>query len=279
MRNHMLSVGCLLITLSPLCTFRSGAADEPAKGSQPSLNDLSMEVAVLQAFRQFKFTPGQLETLRKLARETVAEPSGREPGKASAEYRRTLAALRDALTEDDNDDVADELQLQLDELNEKEKPELDDGIEVTEAARLHAPEMLRSLSARQVAYYLANHVDEVPEPLERILAAMDAVRALDAKEWKRLREAVSEEVGRGAAGLDGEKASQVGDKVVQLLIQVRALTEEEFKAQRAELEKMAREIVGNLGPLDVLRHVVAQDIAELLSNPRLQAAIDARLKK
>jgi hypothetical protein len=64
-----------------------------------------------------------------------------------------------------------------------------------------------------------------------------------------------------------------------LLIQVRALTEEEFKAQRPELEKMARAIVGDLSPLDVLRHALVQDLAELLSNPRLAAAIDARLKK
>ncbi len=59
----------------------------------------------------------------------------------------------------------------------------------------------------------------------------------------------------------------------------RALKDEEFKAERPELEKMAGEIVGNLSPLDVLRHVLAQDLAELLSNPRLVAAIDARLKK
>ena len=279
MRNRILPVGRLVIVLGLLCTFRSGAAEKSAKDGQLSLNELSMEVAALQTFRHFKFTTAQLETFRKFAKETIAEPSAREAGKASADFRRTVTALRDALVEGEDDDLVDELQLQLDELSAKEKPELDDAIEVTEGARQHAPEVLRSLSARQVAYYLANHVEEVPEPLERILAAMDAVRDLGPKEWKDLREAVSEEVGRGVAGLDLEKASQVGDKVVQLLIQVRALTEEEFKVQRPELEKMAREIVGNLSPFDVLRRFVAQDLAELLSNPRLVEAIDARCKK
>src|SRR5258707_10925029 len=45
---------------------------------------------------------------------------------------------------------------------------------------------------------------------------------------------------------------------------------------RPELEKKARELVGDVGPIEVLRHVVQQSLAELLSNPRLMVAIDAR---
>jgi hypothetical protein len=126
---------------------------------------------------------------------------------------------------------------------------------------------------------LASHADEIPEPVECLLEALGKVRDVDPKEWKHLRETISEEVGRGVAGLDVEKASQVGDKVIQLLIHSRALKAEEFKSERPELEKAARAIVGNLSPLDVLRHALVQDLAELLSNPRLVAAVDARLKK
>ena len=59
----------------------------------------------------------------------------------------------------------------------------------------------------------------------------------------------------------------------------RALKDDEFKKERPELEKTARQIVGEVGPLDVLRHAVERSLADLLSNPRLAAAIDARLKK
>jgi hypothetical protein len=238
-----------------------------------------MEVAALQAFHEFRLTPAQLESLRKIAKETAAEPSSRQAAAASAEYRNTLVALRDALVDDTDDDLIDELQEQLDDLREKEKLEFDDGIDVTDEARQRVPELLGTLSPRQIAHFLAAHADDVPEPLEWILAALDKVRDLNAKEWKALREAISEDVGRAVAGLDAEKASQVSDKVIQLLIQVRALKDDAFKAQRPDLEKMAREIVGPLGPLDVLRNVLAQELAELLSNPRLSAAIDARLKK
>ncbi len=278
MTKPILSAPCLVVALSVLCAFWSGAADGLARGNEPSLNDLSMEVAALQAFHQFQLSGAQLETLRKFAKETSQEVSPREKVKASADFQRTLSALRNALVDDD-DELIDQLQEELDERRETEKPELEDSIELTEAARQRAPELLGLLRPRQIASYLASHADEIPEPVERILEALGKVRDLDPKEWKQLRETVSEEVGRGVAGLDVEKASQVGDKVIQLLIHARALKAEEFQTERPELEKTARAIVGNLSPLDVLRHALVQDLAELLSNPRLVAAVDARLKK
>jgi hypothetical protein len=238
-----------------------------------------MEVAALQAFRQFRLTPAQLDTLRKLAKETAPEPSEREAGKATTAFRDGLVALRNALAEEDDDDLIDRLQEKLEELTQKEKPELDDSIEVTDAARLRAPELVRFLSGRQVAFYVANHAEEIPEPLERIREALSTVRKLDPDEWKQVRTAVADEVARGVAGLDADKAAHVTDQVVQLLIQARALTEEEFKTERPDLEKTTLQIVGNLGPLDVLRNFLAQDLAELLSNPRLAAAVDARRKQ
>ena len=57
------------------------------------------------------------------------------------------------------------------------------------------------------------------------------------------------------------------------------LKEEDFKAQRKELEADATKLVGDLGTMDVLRRVVEHGVAELLSNPRLGAAVEARLKK
>ncbi|HLJ94356.1 MAG TPA: hypothetical protein VKU02_14310 [Gemmataceae bacterium] len=278
MRNPNRSIHGLVVALSLALASWSGAADGSRQDNDPSLNDLSMEVSALQTIHQLDLTPAQLETLRKFAKETAPESDVREGAKARADYRRTLNALRTALVDED-DELIDQLQEELDDLRENEKPELNDSIELTNAARERAPELLRLLAPRQVAAYLGNHAEDVPEPMERLLEALGRVRDLDPKEWKQFRETISEEVGRGVAGLDLENVSQVGDKVIQLLIHARALKPEEFKMERPELEKMAREIVGNLGPLDVLRHALLQDLAELLSNPRLKAAVDARLKK
>lgn len=278
MSKCMVWAHCLVAALGMLCASAAAVADGLARQGELSLNDLSMEVAALQAIHQLQLTPAQLQMVRKFAKETAQESNSRGAAQASAEFRRILSALRDALIDEDDEEI-DQLQEELDDLREKEKPELEESIEVTEAARQRAPELLQLLRPRQIASYLAAHAEEVPEPLERILEALSKVRDLNAKEWKQLRDEVSEEVGRGVAGLDFDKASQVGDKVIQLLIHARALKDDEFKSERPELEKTAREIVGNLSPLDVLRHALALDLAELLSNPRLLAAVEARLKK
>jgi hypothetical protein len=139
--------------------------------------------------------------------------------------------------------------------------------------------VLRLLGPRQVAAHIAAYGDELPEPLEHFMAAIDKARGLGDKEWRQLRDQVSDEVGRLAAGLDLDKAGEIGDQVVQLLIQVRALSDDEFKKQRADIEKSARRILGDLGPFDVLHRLVERALAELLSNPRLLAALDARIGK
>src|SRR5262249_55497143 len=119
---------------------------------------------------------------------------------------------------------------------------------------------------------------DAPDPVESLLDALDAVRSLKADEWKALRQDLADQVGRLVAGLDADKATAVGDRAVQLLIRVRALKEAEFKEQRAELEKEARQLAGEAGPLDVLRHLAEYALAELLSNPRLGQALTARLR-
>ncbi len=53
----------------------------------------------------------------------------------------------------------------------------------------------------------------------------------------------------------------------------------EFKAQRDDLDKEARKVVGDVGPTDVIRHYMERALAELLSNPRLGAAVEARRGK
>ena len=254
-------------------------ADDFAKSRPATLNDMSMEVTALQTLHQFQFTSAQMQTLRKLAKVTCQEAVARSAPKASEKYQHTLADLRKALVEANDSDRIDQLWDELESLQDGENPQLDDSVEITDAARRHAKEVLRLLSAGQVVAYLANYGEDFPDPHQRLLDALDEVRGLDAKQWQQLRDDVSEEVARLTAGLDTDKAEQISDQVVQLLIQVRALKDDEFKRERPELEEKARKIVGKMDPLTVIRHVVEQALAELLSNPRLAAAIDARLKK
>jgi hypothetical protein len=270
---------CLfLVAAAGLCQALAGPATVSLLQDAPSLNELELEVDALYVLYQLQVTPEQMKALKKLASETADDLGARQVPKASAEYRKTVIALRDALVKADDPDKVAELQEKLDELGAAEEPELDLAVEITAAARKHAPAVLKMLTARQVAGYVSIFGDGFPDPRELMVDALDKVRGVEQDAWKDFRAGLSEEVGRLVAGVDADKVAKISDKVVQWLIEVRSLGDDEFKTQRADLEKRARQITGELHPFDVLRNSVELALAELLSNPRLEAAVEARLK-
>jgi hypothetical protein len=276
---HTLS-HCLALASAMAWPMIAFADDNPpAPPSRQSLVDLSQEVAALQALYALDVTRSQLEALRKIAQETAAKPRKHSDDQGSDALRKTLAQLREALVQATEDDRIDKLLERLDKLRDSEDSELDDGVDLTEDSVERAPGALRLLTPRQVATYLAGMADDIGDPLEELLGALGRVRGLAANKWKDERDGVADQVSRLLGGLDDERTSRIADQVVQLLIVARSLKEAEFKTQLPELEKKARQIVGDQGPTEVLRNVMEQVLAELLSNPRLPAAIDARLKQ
>jgi hypothetical protein len=256
-----------------LASAFSSFADEP-KTAEPSASEISLEVQALRAIASMKLAPDQEKLLRKLAKD-AAEPARERKTKASKEYVQMLADLRNALVAGDND-RADELQEKLDELTETEKPELDEGIEVTDAARKHAPTVFKSLKAPQVAFYITQVVDEIEDPGAKLIDALDKARGLKLSEWKEQRDEMAQGISVLLAGVDAKANERYQDKIIALLSKARGLKDEEFKTQRPDLENEARELAGEVGSTDVLRHKVEHALAELLSNPRLAAALQAR---
>ena len=261
--------------------LRVPGKSRPASGDKPAptdLNDLSMEVGALQVLYLLQLTPAQLEDLAKRVRSTAQTPEPRTEPKVSARMRQTLLDLRRALLDGDAEKI-DQLNVELDKLFDKEQPEFEDGIEITDAARDQAPEVLRRLSARQAASFLAGYADGFPDPRERLAEAIAEVRKRPDKEWQPLRDDVADEVSWLVAGLDVEAEAGVRDRVTALLDRAHRLKDEAFKAKRAELDREVDRIVGKLGPTDVHRHFLERTLAELLSNPRLAAALEARARK
>jgi hypothetical protein len=251
-------------------------AAEPANTSTASLTEFSLEVQALLFLHKFDLTPQQMGALRKVALTTASKEVA--PSKGSEQMRKILSDLRDALLKDQRDDgqIAD-LEQRMDDWKENE--DVDDDVEITIAARRRAPEVLCLLTPRQVTNYLNEFADTLPDPLERLLEALDKVTTLNDDEWKELREDIVEEVSWLMGGLDKKKAKLVGDKVDQWLVQVRFLKDRDFTKRRAELEAAARRFVAQVPPTAVLHHIAERGVAEMLSNPRLIAAIDARLGK
>jgi hypothetical protein len=257
----------------------TGSAQSPREADPPAVVLLNHEVAALQTLYALDASKAQLEALRKIASQTAATPPKGLQVKVSDNYRKKLRALREALVEAVNEEEIGKLCDQLDELRDAEKPDLGDDVDITEAAVERAPEVLRMLTAGQVAGFLGSLAQDIVDPRERLLKALDEVRGLNHEKWAEAREEISEEIGRLVGGLDDEQITRVSAKVVQLLIVARSMKDGEFKAQRPDLEKQAQQILGDIGPTEVLRHVMEQSLAELLSNPCLPAALDARLKK
>ena len=250
-----------------------GAAGSLAQSDKPSLTDLSLEVAALQTLYEFRMTPAQMEALRKLA----PKSSPRDPGKGSDKLRQALTDYRAALLKPDSEDRINQLKESLDALREAEKASLDDDVDITDAARRRTPEVLRSLSVKQVSAYLNEY--DVPDPLERLLEALDKVSTLKDADWRELSEEIVDEVSWLMAGLDVRKGKLVGDKVEQFLAQVRNLKDKDFKSKRPDLERAARLFANQVPPTAVLHNYAERAVAELLSNPQLATALDARLKK
>ena len=66
--------------------------------------------------------------------------------------------------------------------------------------------------------------------------------------------------------------------MAKLLDRAYALDDVQLKKQRSELNEELAGIKNLAGPTDILKHGIEQDLAELLSNPRLLPAVQARQK-
>jgi hypothetical protein len=261
----------------PLVVAANTPAEPPVaeKKKISDVTNLHWEVTALETIAQLKLTRPQLEHLAKLAAATAGKRSAAHPPQVSAEYQKTLQNLHAALLDDNEARIADET-LTLEELRDKENPDFEE-VEITAAARRQTPELLRTLGARQVMGYLADFADEFPDPRDKLDDAIEEIR--QTKEWQELRDEVAGQVAWLEAGLDSAAETKVRQRVVELLNRVHKMSDDEYKKQEDELARQIDSIAGKVGPTEVIRHFLERSLAELLSNPRLSAAVAARLQK
>ena len=266
----------LLAVMVSMCA--SAKAAEGEKKGKP-IQELVLEIKALETLYALTPTVSQLETLKKLAKDTGSKVPENEKLKLSGKLRKTLDELHAALVDATDNERIDQLSEQMEKLRDEEKVAWPEEYELTEEAQQKAAEAVRTFSARQIVVYLAQMAEDITDPFEQLKEAVHEVRGLSAEKWKEYREEVPPQIAQCAAGLDADKKQQISDQITQLLIVVRSLKEQEFKTQIADLEKKIRQILGDIGPTDVLRHVLESNFSELLANPGLPATINARLKK
>lgn len=275
MSTRLLLAGLALALLAP--SARQSAADDERKAEKIAPADLALEIHVLRVLYYLKATPEQAQALLKLAKVTAGKAKKRVPGKVSDEYHRLLEEVHEALAEDDEERI-EPLDEKLEELTIRESPELDDEVDITDAARKRAPSVLKQFRAHQLATFIGLHADQIPEPQELLQEALDKVRGWELSEWQVKRDALGDQMAMLVGGVDRAKSDKAREAAIELLARARTLKEEDFAAKRAELVREAGRITGQVGPMDVLRNFAEHALAEMLSNPRLEAALRARAK-
>jgi hypothetical protein len=248
----------------------------PTDNDEATLSLLSLEVSALQALYRFQMTRDQLGALRKLA-EMGPKADKRAPGKGSDKVRKRLLDLRDALVDGAEERIGD-LEEKLADLLDEEGPELDDRLRVTPPSIRPARDFLRTMRPPQIVSFLSDSADEMRDPLDTLIDVLDVVTGFEDAQWKDLSTDMIEELRWQLGGLDPERNKAIGTQVELYLKRIRRLSEKEIGVQREELQKAAAKIVAQTPPLIVVQNFVEHALAELISNPRLSAALDARLE-
>ncbi|HET6328189.1 MAG TPA: hypothetical protein VFG04_26125 [Planctomycetaceae bacterium] len=248
------------------------APTSEAKPVAVDANLLSMELKALRILRGFDATHGQLQVIARVAKTTAGKPGNREAAKASAQYVQTLGQMRRALIANDDDQI-EKLRTQLDELEEKSPPDLDDEVEVTDGAEIEAVRLLNIFNPLQVVGYAQSLEDEFPDPVQMILEGLDEGRGLNKAEWETARNRIAGEVGWVICGTQGEKATKLEEQVSAFLDKKH--TEEAAGGNR---EAEIRKLLGSPGPVVVLKNVMEHSLAELLSNPQVEKAVSDCLR-
>jgi hypothetical protein len=235
-----------------------------------------MEVAALETLHQLDLRPEQLKSLADLARGAAEKSAARRTAKVTPAYRQALAGLHAALAAGDDDRI-DQSREKLETVIEKDKPEIDDQIPVTDAAWSRAHQAFQILTVSQVGALLA--AQELADPLEVLTEGLELVRGLESAEKDEVRDQTAAEVAWLVGGHDGEAAHPVRAQAVELLDRAHRMKEAEFKRELPNLKTAAGQILNSVDTLQVLGHIAEHRLAELLSNPRLEPAIRALGKR
>jgi hypothetical protein len=212
----------------------------------------------------------------------AGEARQRKKGQVSKNYLKVLIDLRAAFIAGQKERI-NELSEQLEELIAEEEPQLDDAVDISDKARKTAPIQLRYFAATDTARYIASYGKDFPDPYSLMFKAMrlDGKGAkLPPEEWKTTRAFVMQEVGWHLGGLDVNKRQKVSEDAGKFLDQAYSMSDDELKREFRKYTVGLRADMGKLvnpnGPMDIIKNVLEQDVAELLSNPRLLPAIAAR---
>jgi hypothetical protein len=249
--------------------------DSPAHAAPElpaDVNQANLRVAALDALYELDLSVDQLHDLQKLARDAA---SGRSRTTLNnPRFALLLKRFQEALLDGNNDQTIARLRGEVvDQIESVEG--LDDQIQPTGPALKSAPDFCRSLRASQVAAFLASHADEINDPSERMVEAVEELRSASGNDALAVGRKIADEVGQMVGGLDQEKSKAVSAQVMDWLKQQPGSRDQLTDAERTKLQQSAAKAIGDVSNMEVLDHWLQMQMAVLLSNPQLPQAINA----
>jgi len=251
-------------------------AQKKATPAQDDARMLSLEVVALQTLHRLDLTTPQLEGLLRLSKGAASTPAASGAQKVTPAFVKTLKALRNALAADDEDNI-DTLRDKLHEIMDKDKIVLDDRVPISDTARRGAPLLVRGLTAAQVLAYVQILDEDDVDPLDMLETALERAKNADTAAWKSIRDSAAAEAAWVLAGSDEARSRPVAKVLAALLDQQRSAPK--GKNAAPALEKQLQQLTAQVDPLQMVRHAMERELAELLSNPCLPAAIQHTLEQ
>jgi hypothetical protein len=167
-----------------------------------------------------------------------------------------------------NDDRAVADQQTLLQLEDKNQFSVDPTVVVTDAARAQAQNIYDLMTPGQIAAYVAQRGEIVPDVSDLLMAGLDECRGLSDADFAEFSHSLAERVAVLTTGLSVEANESLMQVIGDMLKQARSLPDDQFAARKTDLQRQADRIAAACFPTDLIAHAIQWDLACFLSNPQ-----------
>ncbi|HZZ78821.1 MAG TPA: hypothetical protein VFE62_09905 [Gemmataceae bacterium] len=263
---------CLCLTLLAIGITASTVSAQPKKASSDDTQSLALEVAALRTLHRLELTDAQLEALQRLAKGCASPTRTSGRTKATANFVKSLTALRAALLDGDADKI-DEQRDKVLQIMESDKIQIEDRVAISDAARHNASKVIRLLHPGQVLAYMLIFDDDEVDLLDLLEETLERGDKLSTAEWKLLRDRAAADGAWLIAGADDSRGRGAVKSLTSLLDQHHGAKSK----SETDLTRQVATLTSGIDPFVMLRNAMERDVAEMLSNPRFAEAIQLAL--
>jgi hypothetical protein len=193
--------------------------------------------------------------------------------KIDAPYQAVQSALKDALLTGDPDKI-DQAKEKVSDLEDNLDTTSQADVVLTDTSKNEVSQAAKLITIRQLAGFLGNNADDLPDPTEIALDVLDHSHGTTDDDFADMRDDAADQIGLLAGGVVLENKPRVVVKLLALLNKDRKLSDADFNSQHQALIDEVKKVTQDINPLVAIRHWTEEQLAQLLANPELAVALD-----